>query len=743
MKRKITSVLLFSFLLSVTVSYGQTKVSKSKGPKTIEQKVDSILAIMTLEEKIGQLNLLTSDMDQTGASMRPQYKEDIRKGRVGSVFNAYGADYVRGLQKMAVEETRLHIPLIFGYDVIHGHKTIFPIPLAESCSWDLELMEKTARVAAIEAASMGLDWTFAPMVDIARDPRWGRVMEGAGEDTWLGSKIAAARVKGFQGKSLSDPFSIMACAKHYAAYGAAQAGRDYSTVDISERTLRETYLPPFKAAADAGAATFMTSFNELNGIPATANKLLLDQILRKEWNWKGFVVTDYTAIWELMFHGFAKDSAEAAQKSIIAGADMDMQASIYMDHLPRLVKEGKVPVAAIDASVRRILQKKFELGLFANPYLRMDKAREKLHVLNAENLKLAREAAKKSMVLLKNDKQLLPLAGKVRMALVGPMADASRDMMGAWSAAGDGDKNVSLLKAMSEVYTDLVRYEKGCELTDTSRKGFNAALDLARNSDVVICALGEGSWQSGEAASRSDIRLPGIQESFLKAVKSIGKPVIVVLFNGRPLDLTAVMPNADAVLEAWYPGSMAGIAVVEVLNGSFNPSGKLTMTFPRSVGQVPIYYNMKNTGRPFDANNKYTSKYLDISNEPLFPFGFGLSYSSFKYSNLSLASRNIKVGQSVKVSVILENTSRFDGEEVVQLYIRDLSASVTRPVKELRNFQRIKLKAGESRTVEFTIAPEDLMFYNADMKWTLEKGTFSVFVGTNAAENLSANFEVE
>lgn len=743
MKKIIEGGLILGLLCTASLGFAQNRPVKSKGPKTIEQKVDSVLALMTLEEKIGQLNLLTSDMDQTGASMRPQYKEDIRKGRVGSVFNAYGADYVRTLQKMAVEETRLHIPIIFGYDVIHGHKTIFPIPLAESCSWDLELMEKTARVSAIEAASMGLDWTFAPMVDIARDPRWGRVMEGAGEDTWLGSKIAEARVKGFQGKSLGDPLSIMACAKHYAAYGAAQAGRDYSTVDISERTLRETYLPPFKAAADAGAATFMTSFNELNGIPATANKLLLDQILRKEWNWKGFVVTDYTAIWELMFHGFAKDSAEAARKSIIAGSDMDMQSSIYMDHLPRLVKEGKVPVAAIDASVRRILQKKFELGLFSNPYLRMDKAREKLNVLNAENLKLCREAAKKSMVLLKNENQLLPITGKVRMALVGPLADASRDMMGAWSAAGDGEKNVSLLKAMSEVYTDLVRYEKGCELTDTSRKGFSAALELARNSDVVICALGEGAWQSGEAASRSDIRLPGVQEALLKALKSTGKPVVVVLFNGRPLDLSAVIPHADAVLEAWYPGSMAGIAVVEVLNGSFNPSGKLTMSFPRSVGQVPVFYNMKNTGRPFDANNKYTSKYLDVANEPLFPFGYGLSYSKFLYSNLQLGSKTIAAGKDLKVSVVLENKSRFDGEETVQLYIQDLSASVTRPVKELRNFQKVKLKAGESRTVDFTIKPEDLMFYNADMKWTLEKGDFKVFVGGSSSENLQARFTVE
>ncbi|HOY95196.1 MAG TPA: glycoside hydrolase family 3 N-terminal domain-containing protein [Catalimonadaceae bacterium] len=719
-------------------------VSKLPAKGSVDFKVDSVLKLMTLDEKIGQLNLLTSDMDQTGASMRPQYKEDIRKGYVGAVFNAYGVDYVRKLQKMVMEETRLKIPLIFGYDVIHGHRTIFPSPLGESCSWDLEAMETSARIAALEAASMGLDWTFAPMVDIARDPRWGRVMEGAGEDTYLGSLIAKARVKGFQGSSLSDPTRVMACAKHYAAYGAAQAGRDYSTVDMSDRTLRDIYLPPFKAASDAGAATFMTSFNELNGIPATANKYLMDEILRKEWGFKGFVVTDYTAIWELLFHGIAADSVEAVKKSILAGVDMDMQASMYTHRLPGLVKSGAVPVSVIDESVRRVLRKKFELGLFANPYIRMDAEREKKNVLTAAHLNMARQIAAKSMVLLKNDHNTLPLKLTAqKIALVGPLADAARDMMGAWSAAGDGDRNVTLLTGLKGSLTSSqVEYKKGCEINDTVRSGFAEALTACANSDIVICAMGEGAWQSGEAASRSDIKLPGVQEAFLAEVKKLGKPVVLVLFNGRPLDLTNVLPNADAILEAWYPGSMAGWAVTDVLAGVVNPSAKITMTFPRNVGQVPIFYNMKNTGRPYDANNKYTSKYLDVRNDPLFAFGYGLSYSTFVYSSPKLSTHSIGMKDTLKVTVNVKNTSTRHGEEIVQLYVQDMAGSVTRPVNELKGFQKVLINAGETKTLVFKLTSNDLKFYNQDMNFAAEKGLFTVRVGGSSDATQSDEFEL-
>lgn len=750
---KTLNLFIFSlvFLANPEFLFSQSKSKKQEKqttpmaltPERIELKIDSLLKIMTVEEKVGQLNLLTSDLDQTGAHIRPQYKQDILKGKVGAIFNAYGTDYVRKLQKMAVEETRLKIPLLFGYDVIHGHRTIFPIPLAESCSWDLERIERASRIAALEASSMGLDWTFAPMVDVARDPRWGRVMEGSGEDTYLGALIGKARVRGFQGNGLSNPQNLMACTKHYAAYGAAQAGRDYHTVDISERTLRETYLPPFKATVDAGVATFMTSFNELNGIPATANKMLLDQILRKEWKYTGFVVTDYTAIWELLFHGYAADSAEAALKSIMAGADMDMQASHYDLFLPNLVKAGKVPVSVVDESVRRVLRKKFELGLFQNPYLRCDPIREKNTVYAPEHLKASRDMASRSMVLLKNQAGTLPLKAGKKIALIGPLADAGRDMMGAWSAAGEWERNVSLFKAMKESsWGNQLVYKKGCDVTDTSKAGFKEAIAASQSADVVVLAMGEAAWQSGEASSRSDIRLPGVQEELIREIKKTGKPVVLVLFNGRPLVLSGVLDYCDAILEAWFPGTMAGYATMDVLSGLVNPSGKLTMTFPRSVGQIPIHYNMKPTGRPFEANNKYTSKYLDIPNDPLYPFGFGLSYSQFQYSAPVLSANKMGTSDSIQVRVRVENKTALDGEEVVQLYVQDLAASVTRPVKELKGFSKILIPAMQSKEVVFVLRATDLAFFNEEMKWVVEKGQFKVMTGGNSADVLSAPLEV-
>lgn len=724
-----------------------TKTSVARGP--YEDKIDALMKKMTLEEKIGQLNILSSDMDQTGSFFNPGYVNNIRQGKLGAVFNAYGYKNVMRLQKLAVDSTRLGIPLIFGYDVIHGHKTIFPMSLAEAGTWDLAAIEKGSRVAATEASAMGLDWTFAPMVDIARDPRWGRVMEGAGEDTWLGVQVAKARVRGFQGtKGLAATDAVMACTKHYAGYGAAQAGRDYSTTEISDRTLREVYLPPFQATVDAGVGTFMTAFNDLNGVPSTANKMLLDDILRKEWGFKGFVVTDYTAIWELLHHGNVTDSADAARKSIIAGADMDMQSSLYNIFLPEAVRSGKVPMSVIDESVRRILRKKYELGLFENPYRRMNQEREAKYVFNDENKAAARDVAKRSLVLLKNDNSTLPLKNaNAKIALLGPLADAGGEMLGGWHGGGEPDKAVSLLTAMKGTWAGAaISVQKGCDVNTDNRSGFAAAIEAAKTADVVVLALGESDNMSAEAKSRSSIKLPGIQEEFLAEVrKATGKPIVVVLFNGRPLDLTAVVPNADAILEAWYPGTMAGWAVMDVLTGAYNPSGHLTMTFPRSIGQVPIFYNMKNTGRPGSVKDEYTSKYIDIPNDPLFPFGYGLSYTTFQYAKpeLSKASMGMK-NDSIRVRCAVQNTGSLAGEEVVQLYIRDLAGSVTRPVKELKGFKKVMIQPGQTTVVEFNLSANDLRFWDINMKYTAEPGKFHLWVAPNsAALGTPTNFEIK
>ncbi|TVR34566.1 MAG: glycosyl hydrolase [Balneolaceae bacterium] len=710
----------------------------------IDQKVDSLLSLMTLEEKIGQLTLYTSDMDQTGAFLRPEYIEDIKTGSVGALFNAYGAEFTRELQEMAVNETRLGIPLLFGYDVIHGHRTIFPVPLAEASSWDMDMIKLTAEIAAREAASEGLHWTFAPMVDISKDPRWGRVVEGSGEDAFLGSKIAAARVHGFQGDDLSDEYTLAATVKHFAAYGAAQAGRDYHSVDMSDRELREVHLPPFKAAIEAGAVSIMTAFNDLNGIPATASTYLFQDILRDEWNFEGFVVTDYTAIMELLYHGVAKDAHHASKLAMDAGIDMSMQDGFYQKTLVDLVEDGRVSESQIDRAVKYVLRVKFQLGLFDDPFRYSSVERQEVEIMKPENLAIARDMARKSIVLLKNDDQVLPIKENIKtIAVIGPMADNQRDLLGSWSAAGDWSQSVSLLDGLRNNNPDVTFiYAEGTGIDDESRSGFNEAVAAARQADMVILALGEAYWMSGEAASRSDINLPGAQEELAKEVYSAGKPTVAVLMNGRPLTINWLDDNIPAILETWFLGTTAGDAISDVLFGEYNPSGKLPMTFPRNVGQIPIHYNMRNTGRPFDADSKYTTKYLDVPNEPLYVFGHGLSYTEFDYSPISLSSKTMQVSDSLEVSITVRNIGEVAGEEVVQLYLRDKVASVSRPVRELKGFQKIHLNPGESTEVVFTITNEELSFYRIDMSYGSEPGEFSVFIGGNSRDTQTAEFEL-
>lgn len=721
-----------------------------KPDPAMDKFIAELMAKMTLEEKIGQLSLLTSDWDSTGPTMRQGYQEDIRKGRIGSIFNAFTAKYTRDLQRVAVEETRLKIPLLFGYDVIHGHRTIFPISLGEAASWDLKAIEKAARISATEASAEGIHWTFAPMVDVARDPRWGRISEGAGEDVYLGSRIAEARVRGFQGNDLKAVDTVLATAKHFAAYGAAQAGRDYGTVDISERTLRDIYLPPFKAAADAGAATFMTSFNDVDGIPASGNHHLLTDVLRDKWGFKGFVVTDYTSINEMVAHGYSKDLQQAGEQAINAGVDMDLQGAVFMEHLAKSVAEGKVDVARIDAAVKAILEMKYRLGLFEDPYRYSDEAREKATVYRPDFLEAARDVARKSMVLLKNANNALPLAASAKsIAVIGPLGDSKADMIGSWSAAGDRKtRPVTLLEGMQARAPkgQSVAYARGASYAfeDAGKTdGFAEAIALAQKSDVIIAAMGERWDMTGEAASRTSLDLPGNQQALLQELKKTGKPIILVLMSGRPNSIEWADANVDAILEAWYPGTMGGHAIADVLYGDYNPSGKLPATFPRNVGQVPLYYDMKNTGRPIDPakpDAKYVSRYLNTPNTPLYPFGYGLSYTSFTYSPVTLSKASIKPGEPLTASVTVTNSGARDGEEVVQLYVRDLVGSVTRPVKELKGFRKIPLKKGESKTVSFTLTDADLAFTRADMSWGAEPGDFKLWIGPSSAEGAEAGF---
>lgn len=733
--------LIPSLTLFITLS-GCQNVSQDSNYDEIESKVDSVLSMMTLEEKVGQMTLYTSHFDQTGPTVREGYKEDIRNGRVGAIFNAYGAEFNRNLQEIAVEESRLGIPLLFGYDVVHGHKTIFPIPLGEAASWDKELMYKTARVAALEASAQGLHWTFAPMIDISRDPRWGRIAESGGEDTYLNSVVARQKVKGFQGMDLDSTSTILSTAKHFAAYGGAKAGRDYHTVDISDRTLREVYLPPFEVAVEAGAGSFMTAFNEIGGVPATSSEYLLEDILREEWGFDGFVVSDYTAVNELIPHGVAADSAEAGVLAVKAGVDMDMQGAIYHKHLPDLIEQRVVSEEEIDQAVRRILRYKFKLGLFKDPYKYSDEQREEELVLSEEHLALARETARESMVLLKNENELLPLDKNIgSLAVIGPLADNQEHLIGPWSAAGDYSDAVTLVDGIKEVASSQtqINYARGVDINSEDKSGFSEAVQAANQSDAVILALGEEKLMSGEAASRSEIGLPGIQQDLIREIIKTGKPVILVLMNGRPLDLSWEDENVPAILETWFAGTMAGPAIADILFGEENPSGKLPVTFPRALGQVPIHYNMKNTGRPI-SENKYTSKYLDIPNSPLYPFGYGLSYTTFEYSDIVLDKNVLSGSDSLQATVEVTNTGNMEGEEIIQLYIRDITASVTRPVKELKSFKKISLKAGESREVTFNIDREDLKFYDIDMNWTAEPGEFKVFIGTNSKDVKEAKF---
>ncbi len=740
----------YSALFVLTLLAGCAFKNPDPGPQhKMNVFIDSLINEMTVEEKAGQLTLYTSGWTVTGPQLREDYIEELKAGRAGNLFNAHTVDYAIELQRMAVEETRLGIPLLFGLDVIHGYKTTFPIPLAEASTWDMDIIRKTARLSAKEAASAGINWTFNPMVDVARDPRWGRIAEGAGEDTYLGSLVAAARVKGYQGDDLSDPTTILACVKHFAAYGAPQAGRDYHTVDMSDRVLRETYLPPYKAALDAGAATVMTSFNELDGVPASGNHYLMTEILRDEWGFKGFVVTDYTAINEMVPHGVVANEKEAVELAFNAGVEMDMQGGIYSKYIPELLEEGRIDGSRLDDYVRRVLEMKYKLGLFEDPYRYLNKAREEETLYAKELMDHALVSAKESIVLLKNKKAgnsaLLPLSKSPKtIALIGPLADNQKDMLGTWHVAGDASKVVTLLQGIRETAPDVtVHYAKGAGFTGNDQSGFNEAVAIARKSDIVIMAIGEGHHQSGEAASRSDLGLPGPQQALLEKIHALGKPVIAVVMAGRPLTLEWMDENIPAIVNAWHPGTQSGRAIAQVLFGDHNPAGKLTITFPRNVGQVPVFYSMKNTGRPFDADNKYTSKYLDVANEPLYPFGYGLSYTTFAYSDIKLDRKEITEQGSLQVSINVSNTGEYEGQEIVQLYICDKVGSVTRPVKELRGFTKINLKPGESQTVSFTITSEDLAFYTRDMSYRAEPGSFTVFVGPNSAEGLEGGFELK
>ncbi|NUN71190.1 MAG: glycoside hydrolase family 3 C-terminal domain-containing protein [Bacteroidetes bacterium] len=732
--RSTTIRILCSLVLLISLTDAQTM--------TIAQRVDSLLRLMTLDEKVGQLNQYTDDGVATGpVTLDKDKPQQVKQGKLGSILNVLGGERTRSWQKIAMQ-SRLRIPLLFGQDVVHGYKTTFPIPLAEACSWDLEAMERAARIAAVEASAGGVHWTFAPMVDISRDPRWGRVMEGAGEDTYLGSQIAAARVRGFQGKGIGQTDAVMACVKHFAAYGAAVGGRDYNSVDMSDRMLWETYLPPFKAALDAGAGTFMNSFNDLNGIPATGNSYLMRDILKGKWNFSGFVVSDWGSVGEMINHGSVKDPADAARSAILAGCDMDMESRCYTGTLAKLVTDGVVPMAVVDDAVRRILTKKFELGLFDDPYRFCDPKREAKALNEPAHAAAARDMARKSIVLLKNEKNILPISkGTKTIAFIGPLVKAVKQNKGFWDVELPGvDSNfiVTQWEGLQEKIGkhSTLLYAKGCEIEGNDRSGFAEAVETAKKADVVILSIGERRDMSGEAKSRSDLSIPGVQVELAMELLKTGKPVVVLINAGRPLVFNELADAAPAILYTWWLGSEAGNAIADVLFGDYNPSAKLAMTFPRSVGQIPIYYNYYNTGRPATGDNDrfYRSAYIDLSIHPRYEFGYGLGYSPFTYSGLKLSVGSMSMTGTIQASVTITNAGKYAGEEVVQLYLRDLVGSIIRPMKELKDFRKIALAPGESKTITFTIDKEKLSFYDQHVQWVAEPGEFELMIGASSRD---------
>ena len=750
------------FLVLILLS---TAVSLRAQDSKMNAFISSLMNKMTVDEKIGQLNLVTPGGAVTGSVVSQDVDEKIRQGKVGGLFGITGPEKVRQAQDIAVQHSRLHIPLFFGLDVIHGLQTVFPIPLAMSCTWDTVLIEKAARIAAREASADGLDWTFSPMVDIARDPRWGRVSEGSGEDPYLGSAIAAAMVRGYQGKDLTQNDAVMACVKHFALYGAAEAGREYNTVDMSRIKMYQYYLPPYKAAVDAGVGSVMSSFNEIDGIPATGNKWLLTDLLRNKWKFRGLVVSDYTSLSEMTAHGMG-DLKTVSALAMNAGLDMDMVSEGYLTTLKQSLQSGRVTQKQIDQACRRVLEAKYKLGLFSDPYRRMNPQRASSEIFSEANRKSARETATHTFVLLKNQDQILPLKKSGTIALIGPLASNHRNMLGTWSVAGDPSKSVSVLEGIQNVAGTNVQilYAKGANISDdstlvahtnvfgpeiepetrTTENMLKEAVETAEKSDVVVAVLGEAADMTGESSSRADISIPESQEILLKALVNTGKPVVLVLFNGRPLTLEWENQHLNAILDAWFGGTEAGNAIADVLFGDYNPSGKLSMSFPVSVGQIPVYYNEKNTGRPYDGKGspKFKSDFLDIPNDPLYPFGYGLSYTHFAYSGLTLNHPGISPSQPVLVKLTVSNTGNYDGEETVQLYIRDMVASVTQPVKELKKFQKVWLKKGEQKEVVFSLKTDDLKFVNSQLHWVYEPGDFKVFAGGNSRDVLEADLDL-
>ncbi len=757
--------LLILMLLTVFGCSNNQGLTQNKNDvnKTIDQRVDSVLALMTIKEKIGQMVQYSGRNIKTGPDSNTNEKEKIEKiknGMVGSMLSVVSVKNTSEFQHLVMDNSRLKIPLLFGYDVIHGYKTIFPIPLGESASWDLELIKKSASIAAKETAASGVHWTFAPMIDVSRDARWGRIMEGAGEDPYLVSQIGVARVQGFQGNDLSLDNTIAACAKHFAGYGLAEGGRDYNSVNIGEYELNNDVLPPFKAVANAGVATFMNAFNTLDGIPATGHKGIQRDLLKDKWNWGGFIVSDWGSIGELVPHGFAKDKYQASEIAIKAGSDMDMESYAYEDNLEPLVNDGKINIALIDDAVKRILKLKFQLGLFDDPYKYCDEKREEKDVYSIENQNFAREVAKKSIVLLKNENQLLPLKKDIKsIAIIGPLANDKNAPIGNWRAQGVANSAVSLLegiKSTASPNTKIV-YEKGCDLIPNNYKenkittskqattddaNLQRAINAAKNAEVVLLAIGENAFQTGEAKSQAEIGFTKAQLELLKAIYKVNNNIIIILMNGRPMDITWASQNVPTILECWHLGSQAGNAIADVVFGDYNPSGKLPVSFPYNSNQEPFYYNHQNTGRPNNSHSRFYSGYTDKPNEALYPFGYGLSYTIFEYKNLRLDKTDIKKDDSIKLSIDVSNTGNMDGEEVVQLYIHDLVGSLTRPVKELKGFEKIMLKAGETKTINFNIDDKLLQFYTVNKKWEVEPGDFEVYVGGNSSTTLKTAFTI-